>query len=1312
MIVNPLSFSKKNEKFDFIKHKTLIELFKKTVETYKGKVALNFKNIDLSYSELDQHSDFVAQSLIESGTIQGDLIGVYLPRGLDLHITILGILKAGAGYIPFDIETPIERVVDILAELNVKKCFSETNISPKFENITPTRQKLLNGNCPNLSNPSEIAYIIFTSGTTGKPKGIPIKHYQICHLIQAENSILGINAQDNVYQGFSVSFDMWFEETWISYLVGATLYISDAITAKSFDKLHQFMNQHKISVLHAVPSLLALIDNQIPSLRLINAGGEACNNNILNKWAKHQISFFNSYGPTETTVTASLIQLKVGDDISIGFPLPNYGMCIVDENLEAVPIGTAGELVISGIGLSEGYLNLPELTKKVFLAKPNSLSEMIGDRIYLSGDIGVMQEDGRFKVFGRKDDQIKIRGYRVELGEIEAKLNAISIVKKAVIDVRKINDIDQLIAFVKCNPNENLDEKYLRNELNKALPVYMVPNFFIEVQDFSYLTSGKVNKKELPEFNPFANSREQNTKFITEYATNPLLEQIASKLSNLFPGQNIEKENDFFNALGGHSLLAAYFVSEVREIKGMENISIMDVYENRPIEKLFSYWDNNISNSKEVKTEDFQAVSKLSYYYCWLAQSFALVFIYGLVATQIFLPYLGYYVAALELDGHLLPIIVAILLYCTVIPLSSLLVILIKKLFIGKLSEGNFPMWGLTYFKWWLQKRLYTLIPKETVSNTPLFPILLNWMGVKVAEDAQLSNFEIGAEDLVSIGRNVTISSNVVLNNAWVENGLFKLRKITIEDDAYIGTSAVVSGGCSLKKGSELKDLSCLAKEQIIPALQTWGGSPAKLIFTREKFTDRNIIPKKTFKKYKLLFLLLVFLFPIIVILPLTPSIIILYTLDENADFYSFYYLLQTPLFSLSYLLLFIIEIILLSKLLRKNIKEGTFSIYSPMYLRIWFLDQLFSLSLNVIKPIFATVFITSIYRLLGAKVGENTEISTASNVTHHLLEIGDGSFIADDVVLGESEVKNQEITLVNTIIGNKSFVGNSALIPQGYELGNNMLIGVLSVPPTNEQFENAKTLDWFGSPAISLPRREIRDDYPPHLTYQPSMYRKIARSVVEFIRILIPQSVILSLSILFIAYVHDLITQNKIEEILILFPFYYLGFVAIPCFLISLMLKWILIGKYKTAEYPMWTLPVWMTEAVTSIYEALAIPFFLIYLKGTPFLPIMLRLMGVKIGKRVFLDTSDLTEFDMVTIGNDCALNTDSGPQTHLFEDRIMKIGKIEIGDQTSIGAKSVVLYGSKIEKNCQIEALSLVMKGEKLPEKTNWSGIPIKIQ
>ena len=429
MKANPLSFNKKNENFDFIKPKTLIELFKKTVKAHKGKVALNFENIELSYFELDQYSDFVAQSLIESGTIQGDLIGVYLPRGLDLHITILGILKAGAGYIPFDVETPPERVIEILTELNVKKCFSETNISPKFNNIIPVRNRLVNGS-PNFSNPSEIAYIIFTSGTTGKPKGIPIKHYQISHFIEAENSVLGVKAQDRVYQGFSVSFDMWFEETWISYLVGATLYISNAITAKSFDKLHQFMNQHKISVLHAVPSLLAIIDDQIPSLRLINAGGEACNSNILNKWAKHQISFFNTYGPTETTVSSSIIQLKAGDDISIGFPLPNYAMCIVDENLEAVPIGITGELVISGIGLSDGYLNLPALTEKVFLDKPDSLSEMVGDRIYLSGDIGVMQADGRFKVFGRKDDQIKIRGYRVELGEIEAKLNAILTIKK------------------------------------------------------------------------------------------------------------------------------------------------------------------------------------------------------------------------------------------------------------------------------------------------------------------------------------------------------------------------------------------------------------------------------------------------------------------------------------------------------------------------------------------------------------------------------------------------------------------------------------------------------------------------------------------------------------------------------------------------------------------------------------------------------------------------------------------------------------------------------------------------------------------
>ncbi|NBW02677.1 MAG: hypothetical protein EBR87_03020, partial [Cytophagia bacterium] len=471
-----------------------------------------------------------------------------------------------------------------------------------------------------------------------------------------------------------------------------------------------------------------------------------------------------------------------------------------------------------------------------------------------------------------------------------------------------------------------------------------------------------------------------------------------------------------------------------------------------------------------------------------------------------------------------------------------------------------------------------------------------------------------------------------------------------------------------------------------------------------------HFVSKKKKIAFQFIFMALIFAFPILVLLPLAPSIISLYYLDNEADWYSFYYLFKTPIFSFIYILLFIFELVFLTRIFQKYILAGRYSIYSKTYVIKWFLDALFSLSLNVIKPIFATVFISWIYKSLGAKVGKNTEISTATNVTHSLFEIGDESFIADDVVIGESEVRNQMLYLNKTSIGNRSFVGNSALIPQGYSLGDGMLIGVISVPPTMEQLQNQPYADWFGSPAKGLPNREKRDIYPAELTYRPHWTRKMSRGIIEFIRVLIPQSIILSVSILFIAYADDLIKLQKWHEVFLYFSFYYLGLVALPIFFFNLLLKWVLIGRYKKAEYPMWTWQVWRTEAITSMYESLTVPFLFEYIKGTPFLPFFFRLMGVKMGERVYMDSTDITEFDLVSMGDYCAINLDGGPQTHLFEDRVMKMGAVHIGAYSNIGARSVILYDTDIEENCSISALSLVMKGEKLPSKTFWSGIPIK--
>jgi non-ribosomal peptide synthetase-like protein len=272
------------------------------------------------------------------------------------------------------------------------------------------------------------------------------------------------------------------------------------------------------------------------------------------------------------------------------------------------------------------------------------------------------------------------------------------------------------------------------------------------------------------------------------------------------------------------------------------------------------------------------------------------------------------------------------------------------------------------------------------------------------------------------------------------------------------------------------------------------------------------------------------------------------------------------------------------------------------------------------------------------------------------------------------------------------------------------MLIGVLSTPPDDQQLKDSTARDWFGSPAIPLPRRQESTPFGEELTLYPSNAKRFARGMVEFIRIILPESAIICFSIFFIAYAHDLLVDDPLWKIILLFPFYYLFFMGIPAFLVPLVLKWVFIGKYKAQQKPMWSWAVWKSEAVTSTYEALAIPFLLDYLQGTPFLPPVLRLMGVKIGKRVFLNTTDITEFDMVAISDDAALNQDCGPQTHLFEDRVMKVGPVKIGARSSVGAGTIILYDSELGDDTRIEALSLVMKGERLSPGTDWIGSPVK--
>lgn len=1311
--IHPKSIVIGDVRNDLLRNETLVDLFNHTAHQFPDKTALIFRDQQLTYKELANWSDAIARNLIQNGIGRGTYVGVWLQRGLELHAAILGILKSGATYVPVDREMPAERIELVLQEVNAVACFSNYNLNThcKILSVIPMPAAVDTTGITGGPTPGDDAYVLYTSGSTGKPKGIPITHQQICHLVRAEQTIFEIEPSDKVYQGFSVSFDMWCEETWISYFAGATLWIADNTTSKSIDELSTVLHEQKITILHAVPSLLALLDEDLPYIRLVNAGGEACTPQVLQKWAKPGRKFFNSYGPTETTVSATITRLMPGDAITIGYPLPNYNLAIIDEHKNILPRGERGELVISGPGVSNGYLHLPELTQKKFLQKPASLKDMPGNRVYLTGDAAIMHENGSIEFQGRFDDQVKLRGYRIELGEIETKLQEQPNIAAAAVAVKKDrNENEHLIGYIVPVDSTYAEEQVLRTALAKMLPPYMVPETILFLAEMPRMPSGKISRKDLPIPAHFHEIEKENAEETIDLNA-PFEDRVLAALRKTFPGKQIDLSQDFFTDLGGHSLLAAGFVSRLRREGGLPFASLKDIYIHRPLSALTNNWKEQPTVTTSTKS-NFTAIPWWRYYTCWLAQSVALLFVFGLFTIEVFGPYISYYYFSEENDSYLWGIAAALIFYCLIPPVFTLLVVSLKWLLIGKMKEGDYPLWGSYYFRWWLVKTLQRLLPSQFLNGTPLYPLFLRLFGAKIAADAQLSNITIGAEDLITIESDASLSSQVVLNNALVEDGVLKLRSIHIGAHAYIGSSAIISGGATIEAYGELQDLSHLKAGEKIKTAEVWFGSPAQLKEKKkvEDLPKPEAVPVANKVCYKILFMLTLLIFPVFILIPLLPIIIAIHAMDNAASDYNFNYIVVVPLLATLYIFLFIAETIVLTRLLNINIRAGHYSIYSIRYFRKWLSDQFMSLSLIVLHPIFATVYIARYFRLLGAKVGKNTEISTASSVTHPLLVVGDGAFVADAVTLGEADVRAQKMILNTTTIQHDSFVGNSALIPQGYNLPPNMLIGVLSTPPSSDQLNETRFADWFGSPAIALPKRQESNPFPKELTTTPGIKRKLARGVIEFIRIILPETVIICCSIFFIAYGHDLLVDNEIWVTVLLAPVYYLGFVGIPALTITLLLKWIFIRKYTSQQTPMWTDKVWRSEAVTSTYEALSVPFILDFLRGTPWLPLALRLFGVKTGRRVWLNTTDITEFDMVSIGTDTALNEDSGPQTHLFEDRVMKIGGIKIGERCSIGARSIILYDTTIGNDVKIDALSLIMKGEVLSPNTGWTGSPVK--
>ena len=608
-----------------------------------------------------------------------------------------------------------------------------------------------------------------------------------------------------------------------------------------------------------------------------------------------------------------------------------------------------------------------------------------------------------------------------------------------------------------------------------------------------------------------------------------------------------------------------------------------------------------------------------------------------------------------------------------------------------------------------MQKAI-SIAPLSFLSGTPLLNLYARLMGARIGRGCVIETPHLHMFDLIEIGDETSVGHNTHVFGYSVSDGMLGLRPVRIGRHCFVGRNSVIMPGAEMADGAWLGDQSLLPEGAAVPSGESWRGSPAEL----EDRPNPDIkelaeADQKDVGAARRLALTVVFVvaIPILVLVGAVaalPGAAIMVTTSSNLG--SYWYLVGAPAAGLAFVLTTSLLVAILKCLILPKVKPGLYPVNSFFYWRKWFADKLMEMSIGMTNTLYATLYLPPFLRLLGVKIGRLSEISTISHITPNLLEIGDESFLADIAHVGTPRIYNDTLALKRTRIGRRSFVGNAAFVPGDVEVSDGSLIGVLSVPPGGKIEPGTS---WLGSPAVFLPRRQPSQRFPESQTYEPTPTLYAKRLAYEFFRVTLPATLYyLAFSGLLILLMWLLRVSSPGVAALLL-PLLLLAS-GIALTVIVVCIKRILVGPYGPLVRPLWSTFVRRTELVTGLYETVVVPSLLSLLTGTPFAAPVLRALGANIGRRCYLETTFLTEFDLVNLGDDCVVGMACSLQTHLFEDRVMKMSHLRVGNGCSVGPRAVVLYDSVLEDDVKLDALSLVMKGETLPAGSRWCGAPAR--
>ncbi|HWI31894.1 MAG TPA: Pls/PosA family non-ribosomal peptide synthetase [Microbacterium sp.] len=1281
--------------------RTLIDVLKESAARYPEASALEDAAGALSYAELLAHVWRTAARLVDQGVRRGDRVGVRMPSGgRDLYLSILGILAAGAAYVPVDADDPQERADLVFGEARVRGVITGAGAYRPFEGAAITGADdngLFAGESPHprsrtivtVPPPTEEddAWIIFTSGSTGVPKGVAVTHRSAAAFVDAEARLFLQDAPlgpgDRVLAGLSVAFDASCEEMWLAWRHGACLVPAPRALVRSGEDLGPWLLGHGITVVSTVPTLAALWPmDAIENVRLLIFGGEACPPELVARLVGEGREVWNTYGPTEATVVACAALMDGAGPVRIGLPLDGWALAVVDGSGERVADGEIGELIIGGVGLAR-YLDPAKDSEKY-----GPMPTLGWERAYRSGDL--VRADPEGLVFqGRADDQVKVGGRRIELGEVEAALQALPAVSAATVVVQRTEGgVPLLVGYVV--PAAGFDRQSARAELSETLPAPLIPVLAV-MDELPVRTSGKVDKAALPW--PLIDTDAADSSLSGTSAW--LAEQWLAVL-----GMRPTDENADFFELGGGSLAAAQLVSRIRT--RAPEFTMADVYDLPRLGRMADAVESEASEQDAIPAtfstprptprlmQWVQSVAGVPLFILsgvrWVLWLLTASWILQLVPGFDFLP-----------DAPLWAILVGLLFFATPFGRMAISAGAARLLLVG-LEPGDYPRGGAVHLRLWLAEQVAHQIDPVGLAGAPWVTYYARALGAKIGPNVDLHALP-PVTGMLDIAEGAAIEPEVDLSGYWIDGDTVRIGGIRIGANATIGARSTLAPGTKIGRNAEIAPGSAVFGR--VRAAQRWAGSPA----VRIGGTSSPLAPTRPPARVRWLWAyaassavlgLLPFLAAAVGGLVIAQGIRGATSISAAIPGALIWIVPATLVTGLA----FAGAVLVLVRLLSLGLDEGVFPIRSRVAWQAWSVERLLDSARTVLFPIYSSLFTPVWLRMLGAQVGRDVEASTVL-LLPSMTTIDDGAFLADDTMVATYELKGGWMRLARARIGKRAFLGNSGMAAAGHRVPRDGLVAVLSVAP-----EKAKPgSSWLGSPAVRL--RRVVNDADLERTYNPRPGLRVARAVWELCRF-VPAVVSCLLGLAVLLALAWLIESWGLWAALVLSGVVLLlaGAVAAA---ITTVAKWVIVGPIRPGEHPLWSSFVWRTEVADTFTELVAAPWFANAAAGTPALAMWLRSLGATIGRGVWTDSYWLPEPDLVTLGDGATVNRGCVLQTHLFHDRVMSIDRVSLEAGATLGPHSVILPAATIGADATVGPASLVMRGEAVPVGSRWSGNPI---